>query len=723
MAKNPNPANFGFSTESPPAPPAPDAGVPGFIQRCPNDQCWSMPMAERAELDDLPAPSVPARGPLLATVVAAVTEFLGVAPKDIKAPRPIKSAAVADIHDDGTITKVEAKVTNPDAETGFDAEPDKSEKKSKKGNKRKAEDGPEAHSGGHAKKKNEQATPAATISDVDEGMAAYFAYVRKERAYVKRRIKNRRKKQADHLLGINKKAVSTQALKNVADREQVSMEVISMTSSRPVFIVLMMIVQTIVFASAMLEAVESEAIANFALNAQYKPCVGTACPLKFDGNPDIGAVQVEETNPWLGPAMSYWIKFGALYTPCMREHTEVTKYLLKQREAECGADQSEQGFNSDCAAGGFNSAGYSCCVLGIPGDVPIGGDNLADIRITDPVQYRTFQSAGTRYGMTRYDICAESQGWWLTPNGENTKCCDDTSDGRCFSLNNIVLRPCCFGNRGRCKLLTESQCAFRAGSWSKDAQLCSDVSCLQGTCELKTSSELATKPHPEDSELQDPDQGERFILPLFYHAGFIHYAVMMMLQLYLGVPLEKTAGFLRTALVFFTAGIGGNLVSGLHDPYSVSLGSNAAVFGFIGVKIVETVTSWKQLQASSSDSGKPKRQLVFWLLFVAILLFAGSLPFVDNYAQIGGLVFGMVAACVFLPYITFSYGGNWTLRGRKICLGLGIFFLVVLLLLYVFLFYAIKDTDFCPDCNKFNCADFWPASDARCSPEPDDSFL
>jgi len=106
---------------------------------------------------------------------------------------------------------------------------------------------------------------------------------------------------------------------------------------------------------------------------------------------------------------------------------------------------------------------------------------------------------------------------------QNTKCCDVTGDGRCFALNNIVLRPCCFGNRGRSKLLTLSQCNFRGGSWSEDAQLCSDVSCLQKTCELNTASELATKPHPEDSELEDPDQGERFILPLFFHAGFIHY--------------------------------------------------------------------------------------------------------------------------------------------------------------------------------------------------------
>ena len=80
--------------------------------------------------------------------------------------------------------------------------------------------------------------------------------------------------------------------------------------------------------------------------------------------------------------MSYWIKFGALYTPCMREDTEVTKYLLQQREAECGADQGEQGFNSDCTASATNDGfeGYSCCVLGIP------GDNRTDIRILDPVQ-------------------------------------------------------------------------------------------------------------------------------------------------------------------------------------------------------------------------------------------------------------------------------------------------------------------------------------------------
>ena len=100
------------------------------------------------------------------------------------------------------------------------------------------------------------------------------------------------------LLGINAKAVSTQALKNVADREQVPMELLALTSSRPFFICLMIVLQTVVFASAMFEAIELEAFARFELDAAYEPCIGDDCPLKFDGTPDDGAVQVEETNPW-----------------------------------------------------------------------------------------------------------------------------------------------------------------------------------------------------------------------------------------------------------------------------------------------------------------------------------------------------------------------------------------------------------------------------------------
>jgi len=78
------------------------------------------------------------------------------------------------------------------------------------------------------------------------------------------------------LLGINAKAVSTQALKNVADREQVPMELLALTSSRPFFICLMIVLQTVVFASAMFEAIAIEAFVKNGRDAARAPnSIGT----------------------------------------------------------------------------------------------------------------------------------------------------------------------------------------------------------------------------------------------------------------------------------------------------------------------------------------------------------------------------------------------------------------------------------------------------------------
>merc|ERR1711916_125275 len=75
----------------------------------------------------------------------------------------------------------------------------------------------------------------------------------------------------------------------------------------------------------------------------------------------------------------------------------------------------------------------------------------------------------------------------------------------------------------------------------------------------------------------------------------------------------------------------------------------------------------------------------------------------DNFAHIGGYIVGVMAAIVFLPYITF---GKWD-KARKICL------LVVTapLLLTTFIvcfvvFYKTQDTDFCSFCNYLNCVPF-----------------
>ena len=43
------------------------------------------------------------------------------------------------------------------------------------------------------------------------------------------------------------------------------------------------------------------------------------------------------------------------------------------------------------------------------------------------------------------------------------------------------------------------------------------------------------------------------------------------------------------------------------------------------------------------------------LVPIFIALMVGTLPFVDNFANIGGFLFGIPLAIIFLPYITFGY--------------------------------------------------------------------
>lgn len=54
---------------------------------------------------------------------------------------------------------------------------------------------------------------------------------------------------------------------------------------------------------------------------------------------------------------------------------------------------------------------------------------------------------------------------------------------------------------------------------------------------------------------------EYYCINKYMCVGVIDVVIIGVLQLYLGIKIERTAGFLRIALIYFIAGIGGNLVS------------------------------------------------------------------------------------------------------------------------------------------------------------------
>ena len=78
----------------------------------------------------------------------------------------------------------------------------------------------------------------------------------------------------------------------------------------------------------------------------------------------------------------------------------------------------------------------------------------------------------------------------------------------------------------------------------------------------------------------------------------------------------------------------------------------------------------------------------------------GTLPYIDNFANIGGFFFGIVSAFVLVPYISI---GKWD-RVKKFTI-VTIFFptLVFMFLVVIFFFYVLPDPSFCNWCSYINC--------------------
>lgn len=83
-------------------------------------------------------------------------------------------------------------------------------------------------------------------------------------------------------------------------------------------------------------------------------------------------------------------------------------------------------------------------------------------------------------------------------------------------------------------------------------------------------------------------------------------------------------------------------------------------------------------------------------IVVVASLMIGTLPFIDNWSHIGGFVFGLVSAIVFLPYITF---GKWDLTRKCLLLVFAIPSLIIMLIVAFVYFYRVQSIHFCSWCH------------------------
>ncbi|KAF2822026.1 rhomboid-domain-containing protein [Ophiobolus disseminans] len=134
----------------------------------------------------------------------------------------------------------------------------------------------------------------------------------------------------------------------------------------------------------------------------------------------------------------------------------------------------------------------------------------------------------------------------------------------------------------------------------------------------------------------EPNQWWRFIVPIFLHAGIIHIAFNMLLQLTLGRDMEKEIGPLRFTLVYFSAGIFGFILGGNYAAEGLSsVGASGSLFGILALVLLDLLYTW-------STRRSPVKDLLFLLLDIAIAFVLGLLPGLDNFSHIGGFLMGIV---------------------------------------------------------------------------------
>lgn len=146
---------------------------------------------------------------------------------------------------------------------------------------------------------------------------------------------------------------------------------------------------------------------------------------------------------------------------------------------------------------------------------------------------------------------------------------------------------------------------------------------------------LDLTPKPDGTQPQ-PNQWYRFIVPIFLHGGLVHIGFNLLLQLTLGRDIERQIGTLRFILVYFSAGIFGNVFGGNYAPNGLpSVGASGALFGILAMVLLDLLYTWKTRKS-------PGKDLFFIILDVVIAFVIGLLPMLDNFAHIGGFIMGLV---------------------------------------------------------------------------------
>lgn len=80
--------------------------------------------------------------------------------------------------------------------------------------------------------------------------------------------------------------------------------------------------------------------------------------------------------------------------------------------------------------------------------------------------------------------------------------------------------------------------------------------------------------------------------PVFLHGSFQHILYNIVSQLIFGIRLESTIGTPKFIILYFMAGISGNLLSSLVIDF-IGVGASTSIFGILGAYLAYIFLNWK----------------------------------------------------------------------------------------------------------------------------------
>ncbi|CAN5420467.1 hypothetical protein BH10CHL1_BH10CHL1_21970 [soil metagenome] len=135
----------------------------------------------------------------------------------------------------------------------------------------------------------------------------------------------------------------------------------------------------------------------------------------------------------------------------------------------------------------------------------------------------------------------------------------------------------------------------------------------------------------------------RLFTAMFIHIGVIHILFNLYALNSLGPMAEGFFGHPRFLAIYLLGGLFGSLASYAFSP-SISAGASGAIFALIG----GTTVYFLRYHSNFGTRGRAILQNMF-VVIVINLIFGLSMPGIDNWGHIGGLVGGALVAWGLLP--------------------------------------------------------------------------